>query len=109
MWHGVSKWFGVTDDEDMKCVLLNHKNFGCGLFSEKDLHVTGENEVSSCGGLTKKLEFQMSLITLEPKCLSGIEQKHVCGLIIAKTLAVTGSKIRCVIKDQQIKVKCQCR
>jgi len=104
MWYGVSQWFGITDGEDMQYVLPNNENFGCDLFSDTDLYATGANTIPGCEESTRAIEVQISLFIPEPRYLTGMEQKDICAAVIEKMSDATGSRTKCIVKDQSVTV-----
>lgn len=41
LYYGLAQWFGITDLDDINYVVPNNNNFGCLLFTDKDLFTSG--------------------------------------------------------------------
>jgi uncharacterized protein (DUF1501 family) len=50
LWYGITQWFGLSNQNDIDYVLPNSGNFGCDLFTDKDLYTAGTNVIQGCGG-----------------------------------------------------------
>lgn len=50
LWYGITQWFGIVDQAEVDYVLPNSQNFGCDLFTDKDMFKSGTNTITGCGG-----------------------------------------------------------
>lgn len=82
-------------------MLPNRGNFGCRLFSERDLYKEGTQTNVGCGG--DIIEMEHSLFLNEARYLAGAEQKEFCNLITKIAVGVEPQfNFRCIILDQKI-------
>ena len=103
VWYGISQWFGIKDLDDIEYVLPNSANFGCDLFTDRDLYTTGTESLKGCGGPAHTSPVTMNLPS--PRYLTGEEQKSVCRLAVrsmAISLSFEPSNSRCYVDDQVI-------
>jgi len=100
LWNGVAQWFGVTDDADLNYVIPNRKNFGCRLFTDKDLFKGGKQKNLGCNGDTVLLQKQLT--TSETRYFTAEEEVAFCDILISFLQPVAGSALRCVVMDQVI-------
>lgn len=102
-WYGIAQWFGIKDPYDLEDVLPNSGNFGCDLFTDSDLYITGTESLKGCGGPDYTSPVTMQLP--EPRYLTGEEQKSVCRLAVRSmsiALKFEPTNSRCYIADQVI-------
>jgi len=101
MWNGIAQWFGVTGEAALDSVLPNRNNFGCNLFTDKDLYVDGNETFPGCEG--EKTTFVQKISSSEPIDLTGKQQKKWCEFCkdVIKDV-VDNSTIRCYVESQII-------
>jgi hypothetical protein len=103
LWNGVAQWIGVTEEDDLDYVLPNCANFGCRLFTDKDLYKNGQNNIAGCKRDTLIVD-QLVLLN-EARYLTGEEQKGFCELLKSYVSFDTNtSNMRCVVVDQQVTI-----
>jgi hypothetical protein len=103
LWNGVAQWLGVTEEDDLNYVLPNRENFGCRLFTDKDLYKNGQNPITGCNGDT--LIFDHSVLLNDARYITGEEQKGFCELLKSYvSFATNNSTMRCVVVDQQVSI-----
>jgi len=103
LWFGVAQWFGINEPTDLDQVLPNSQNFGCDLFTDSDIFVSGQSTISGCGGVVETTD--VSLYIPEPRYLTGKEQKDICRIAVlssSKQLNINPSDSRCYISNQVI-------
>jgi hypothetical protein len=103
LWYGVSQWFGITVPSAIEEVIPNSRNFGCALFADSDLFISGTHTVAGCGGPIFSTSVSFGLP--EPRYLTGEEQKLICDLAVdisADRLKTDSEDVRCYISDQTI-------
>jgi len=100
MWYGITNWFGITEEEDMKYVLPNNGNMGCDLYSDKDMYTTGNTTIPGCND--RSIGIKLSMLLNEPRYLTGLEQKRICKAAIALTSNNANVTARCVVTDQKV-------
>ena len=75
-------------------------NFGCQLYTDKDMYVGGNNTVSGCNDRTVNLKLSMFLS--EPRYLTGLEQKKICKAAISQVAKKANVTSRCIVVDQKV-------
>lgn len=96
-WHPIIQWYGIRDNEAMKRILPNLGNFGCDIYSEKDLYINGTGGLYGCGGDTVELNqvFEIG----KARELTAQEQKDFCFVVTESLLPM---QTLCVIAQQII-------
>ena len=107
---GIAQWFGIKEgsifpdsdkaNEAMKYALPNLENFGCGLFSEKDLFKNGIGTLSACGG--DKVNVVQTFLVGEPRMLIAQEQRDFCSVVRKHMQTDISITTRCVILNMVI-------
>mmetsp|Transcript_4289 Transcript_4289/g.9709 ORF Transcript_4289/g.9709 Transcript_4289/m.9709 type:complete len:891 (+) Transcript_4289:2-2674(+) len=100
MWYGIANWYGISKFEEMNVVLPNNGNFGCQLFTDKDMYTVGNNTISGCND--RAVNLKMSMFLKEPRYLTGLEQKRICKAAIAAVAKNANVTSRCIVVDQKI-------
>jgi len=100
MWYGIAQWFGIHNATDLKYVLPNNGNFGCNLFTDKDLYTTGNSTLPGCND--RQVGMNLGMFINEPRYLTGIEQRKVCEAAISVVTKAANVTSRCIIIDQQV-------
>jgi len=97
-WHPIIQWFGISDNEAMKRILPNLGNFGCDIYSEKDLYINGTGGLYGCGG--DIVELNQVFEIEQPRELTAQEQKDFCFVVTQSLLPEIHTL--CVITQQII-------
>ena len=87
----------------MNYVLPNRNNFGCRLFTDKDLYHGGNSTNEGCDG--DQIIYEQALLLSEARYLTGEEQKSFCATLVSFIQRdVSNSTIRCVIINQKVEL-----
>lgn len=101
IWNGVAQWYGISSEDDLDYVLPNRGNFGCRLYTDKDMYVQGQNTIAGCSG--DSLLFEQSLSLSQPRYLESQEQKDYCDLIVEyASVSLSDEPVRCVVVEQHV-------
>ncbi len=100
LWNSVAQWFGITDNNDLDYILPNRKNFGCNLYSDKDLYTTGRQTIAGCNG--QQQIFTQELVMSEARYLTPDEQRKLCAIIKENVGASENDVVLCTITDQRL-------
>lgn len=99
MWYGVAQWYGITDSLKLSYVLPNAGNFGCQIYSEKELYINGNGVLPGCGGDVVQLD-QIFRVA-EDRLLIPLEQVGFCR-IVKQFMGEAEINVRCIILDQKL-------